>query len=222
MDQALLLFAKVPRPGAVKTRLTPVLTFSEAAQLYSAFLRDALRQGEQLEADVYLYLSPPLPEDGLDWVPSAVSVREQQGDSLGARMKRAFQDTLNARYERVLLMGTDHPTLPSSFVAQGFQALQTPHSVCLGPTKDGGFYLIGMNRFYPRLFENMSYSHPRVFSQTLARASRTDAHLTVLPRWYDVDGPPDLDRMRSDLEARSAEAPNTRRVLSELGLPARP
>lgn len=218
MDQALLLFAKVPRAGDVKTRLTPVLTPAEAARLYTAFLRDTLRQVRRLDADVRLYLAPPLPDAGLDGIPSDVSVYEQQGASLGPRMKRALRETLDAGTERVLVMGSDHPTLPASFLRRAFQALRAPRTVCLGPTEDGGFYLVGMNAYYPQLFEDMTYSHPAVFSDTLARAARTDAQITILPPWYDVDTPQDLDRMRDDLEQGATDAPNTRRVAETLSL----
>jgi Uncharacterized protein conserved in bacteria len=88
MDTALLVFAKVPRPGEVKTRLTPALSAAEAARLYTAFLRDTLRQVLRLNADVRLYLAPPLPDGELDAVPSGVDVHVQTGDGLGARMEQ--------------------------------------------------------------------------------------------------------------------------------------
>ena len=220
MDAALLVFAKVPRPGAVKTRLTPPLSPTEAARLYTAFLRDTLRHAVQLNADVRLYLVPPLPDDGLDAVPSAVSVHEQRGEGLGPRMRRAIWETLAAGAERVLLMGSDHPTLPPSFLRRAGQALHIPESLCLGPTEDGGFYLLGMSAFYPQPFDDMRYSHSEVLAQTLSRAGRTDADVTVLPQWYDVDRPRDLDRLLTDLDDRTADAPNTRRVADRLGLEA--
>lgn len=220
MDQALLLFAKVPRPGAVKTRLTPVLSPSEAARLYTAFLRDALRQVRPLEVDVHLYFAPPLPEDSLG-LPSEVRVHEQEGEGLGPRMRNAFRETLAVGYERGVVMGTDHPTLPTSFLRRAMGSLQTPHAVCVGPSEDGGFYLLGMNAFYSQLFEDMTYSHSRVFADTLARAKRTDARLTVLPEWYDVDTPQDLDRLCSELADGEVDAPNTRRIVEHLDLDAR-
>ncbi len=218
MDSALLLFAKVPRPGSVKTRLTPVLSPSEAARLYTAFLRDTLRQVVRLGADVRLYLAPPFPDGDLDGIPADVSLHEQRGQGLGARMKRALRETLRAGYERAVVMGSDHPTLPRSFLRLAGRALQAPRSLCLGPTEDGGFYLLGMSAFYPQLFDDMTYSHSQVFSETLARAGRTDARLTVLPQWYDVDTPEDLDRLLSDLDEVPSDAPNSRRVTDQLGL----
>lgn len=220
MDAALLVFAKVPRPGSVKTRLTPLLGPGEAARLYTAFLRDTLRQSRRLSgADVRLYLAPPLPNGGVDGLPTDVSLHEQEGDELGTRMKRAFEETLQDGYDQVVVTGTDHPTLPLSFLREAFRSLEDSESLCLGPTKDGGFYLVGMSAFYPQLFDDMTYSHSRVFADTLSRAERTEAQITVLPQWYDVDTPEDLDRMLTDLEGR-ANVPNTRRITDQLGLEA--
>ena len=219
MDTSLLVFAKVPRPGAVKTRLTPALTPEEAARVYTAFLRDTLRQVVQLEVDdVRLYLAPPRPDDEIDGVPAAVSVHEQTGDGLGARMHRASRETLRDGADRAVLMGSDHPTLPSSFLRQAFRSLEEARSLCVGPTEDGGFYLLGMSTVYPQLFDGMSYSHSEVFADTLARAQETDAEVTVLPEWYDVDTPQDLDRMQADLATGAVEAPNTRRIAGRLRL----
>jgi rSAM/selenodomain-associated transferase 1 len=218
MDAVLLVFAKVPRPGYVKTRLTPVLTPAEAAQLYEAFLRDALHLYAGLDVDVRLYLAPPVPDEGLDGVPDDVSVYEQQGEGLGSRMQNAFQDVFGAHYERAVIVGTDHPTLPRPFVRQSFAGLKTDASICIGPSEDGGFYLLGMNAFYPQLFEGMTYSHDKVFTNTLARIGTTDARLTVLPRWYDVDTPGALEQMIRDLETVGHAVPHTRSVVEDLDL----
>lgn len=217
MDAVLLVFAKVPRPGHVKTRLTPVLTPAEAAQLYAAFLRDALQLYVQMGVDVRLYLAPSRPDD-LDWVPEAVSVYEQEGEGLGPRMQNAFREVFEAHYERAVVIGTDHPTLPGSFVRQSFTSLEADSSICIGPSEDGGFYLLGMNAFYPQLFEGMTYSHDKVFTNTLARIGTTDARLTVLPRWYDVDTSDTLERMVEDLAQVEHELPHTRSVVDDLSL----
>lgn len=218
MDAVLLVFAKRPRPGHVKTRLTPVLTPEEAARLYEAFLHDALALYAQLDVDVRLYLAPPLPEDGLDDCPASVTVHEQRGAGLGGRLKQAFREALTAGYERAAVVGTDHPTLPPAFVRKAFAALTADASVCIGPSDDGGFYLLGMNAFYPQLFEGMTYSHDDVFTDTLARVGTTGAQLTVLPRWYDVDTPADLQRMIGDLSGSEITADRTRAAVTELDL----
>jgi len=218
MNAALIVFAKVPRPGTVKTRLTPVLTPAEAAQLYEAFLQDALSLYQEVSADVRLYWAPPLPDEPVVENATPDAVCEQEGDGLGGRMKHAVRETLDAGYERAAIVGTDHPTLPLSFIRQSFVPLEAPRSVCIGPSMDGGFYLLGMNAFYPQLFEGMTYSHAGVFTDTLARVGTTDARLTVLPRWYDVDTPATLERMIEDLNSEDVEAPNTRLMVDRLDL----
>ena len=216
MKSALIVFAKRPEPGAVKTRLTALLTPEEAARLYEAFLRDALLQYRVLDVAVRLYFGPPAEEVSEGLVPDDVSVHLQQGPGLGARMKVAFVESFAAGYERLVIIGTDHPTLPSAFIAQAFEALAQPQSISIGPSDDGGFYLLGMNDFYPELFHDMRYSHDDVFEQTLERIAWTGAHLAVLPPWYDVDTPDALRRLASDLNDPTLEAPYTRRAMTDL------
>lgn len=218
MDAALIVFAKVPRAGSVKTRLTPVLTSSEAARLYESFLLDALEQYSDLAADVRLYFAPPLPDTPLSGIPDDVTITTQEGGGLGARMNNAIRETLDDGYDRVAVIGTDHPTLPIGFVRQSFAALEPRRSVCIGPSEDGGFYLLGMNAYYPELFEGMTYSHDSVFTDTLARVGVTDARLTVLPQWYDVDTPAMLERMVTDLENTDVTAAHTRQMVEDLDL----
>ena len=211
--EALVVFAKAPVPGQVKTRLTSVLSEAGAARLYEAFLRDALGQYAALGPDVRLYWGSPLEAVPDELVPEGVSPFVQRGGGLGARMQRAFLETFAAGYERIVIVGTDHPTLPSAFIEEAFAALREPLSIAIGPSEDGGYYLLGMNEFYPQLFAGMRYSHADVLAETLARVSQTSATLTVLPMWYDVDTPEALDRLRSDLQTTDVQVSHTRRFL---------
>ncbi len=213
---ALIVFARRPEPGAVKTRLTATLTPEEAARLYEAFLRDALNQYQALDVDARLYFSPPAGSIPDDLIPEGVTLHQQQGPVLGARMKIAFVESFGDGYQRLVIIGTDHPTLPTAFIEQAFEALRRPLSICIGPSDDGGYYLLGMNDFYPEVFHDMRYSHADVFEQTLERAGRTGAHLTVLPPWYDVDTPDTLRRLVIELKDPAFEVPYTRRVLAAL------
>jgi hypothetical protein len=216
MNTAVNVFAKVPAPGLVKTRLTPPLDIDEAADLYAAFLQDALAQYATLEADIRLYLAP----SGFDLmkydIPDCVSLHEQIGEDLGARMARAFVETFAAGYERVVILGTDHPTLPSAFIEVAFDALSSGRSVVIGPADDGGYYLLGMNDFIPELFRKMEYSHEEVFQQTLDRIPSKGVDVTILPVWYDIDRPDDVLRLVSELTSGSASIRHTRRVLMHL------
>ena len=208
MEQALIVFAKPPEPGQVKTRLTTQLTPEEAASLYRAFLLDALDQYTALDADVRLYLSAPAGTT-LDNAPATVTHHTQKGETLGERMRHAFAETLNAGYQGAVIIGTDHPTLPSPFIERAFSELHASPAVVIGPSTDGGYYLMGMNAFFPELFAAMRYSHSEVFADTLDRASRTRARLSILPVWYDVDEPDDLKRLIEDLGANPNQAPRT-------------
>ena len=222
MDRAaLLVFAKAPVPGTVKTRLTGLLTEAEAAELYEAFLRDSLDAYRTLSVDVRLYLAGDAEALPPDLVPDGVTLHAQRGDGLGARMAAAFAETFVAGYGRVAIIGTDHPTLPLAFVARAFDELDAPLHVVIGPSDDGGFYLLGMTDLHPGLLDGMTYSHGAVFEQTLARAQRLAAQTAILPPWYDVDTPEALRRLGADLAAAEGgepAAPCTRRVLARLRL----
>jgi len=219
---ALIVFAKTPRPGEVKTRLTPRLSEDEAARLYRAFLRDALVQYAALNVDVRLYLAPPHPPAAeLSFVPEGVRLCTQAGDGLGARMRTAFAETL-PEVARCCIIGTDHPTLPTAFLRLAYGALADEGpALCIGPSADGGYYLLGMNAFQPVVFEGMDYSHADVFADTLERARQTDARLTVLPGWYDVDTPPALRQLLDDLDTTGADLSATREVIDALNLRVR-
>jgi len=213
---ALIAFAKAPEPGRVKTRLCPPLTAGEAAALYEAFLRDALDRYARLgaEADgpaVRLYLAG----DDLADVPAGVETFRQRGDGLGERMLRAFVETFAAGHDRAVVVGTDHPTLPLDFFGVAFECLADPLTAVLGPSDDGGYYLLGLNDIAPDLFD-MDYSHPDVFEDTLERVMESDLTPVVLPAHYDVDDGPALARLVEEWEAGAEVGPRTAGVLRSL------
>ncbi len=216
---ALIVFAKVPEPGKVKTRLTEFLTPAQAAGLYAAFLADALAQYTALGVAVRLYLGPTQAPMPAGIVPATTTIHTQVGADLGARMSHAFLETFLAGYQRAVIIGTDHPTLPSAFISEAFKSLvEDPYSIVIGPSEDGGYYLLGMNEFYPQVFEDMTYSHRGVFKETLDRADSSGAGVvSVLPPWYDVDTPDELTRLVHDLPNADPDAlPRTRDVLGAL------
>ncbi|MDX1530550.1 MAG: TIGR04282 family arsenosugar biosynthesis glycosyltransferase [Rhodothermales bacterium] len=220
LHDALIVFGKVPEPGAVKTRLTELLTPEEAARLYDAFLRDALDAYRALPAAVRLYLAPEGPPEPADLAPAGVTVHAQRGDGLGERMGAALADTFLAGAERAVVIGTDHPTLPLAFVERAFEELRQPLACVLGPSTDGGYYLLGLNELRPQLFQGIAYSRPDVFARTLERAAEAVRHVAVLPEWYDVDTPDTLRRLAAELLAPDPDAEGsparTRAILNKL------
>ncbi len=179
-------------------------------------LRDALTQYAALGVAVRLYLPPSdgsLPDD---LVPAGVTRHVQTGPDLGARMLHAFLETFAAGAHRAVVIGTDHPTLPSAFIQLAFDELTAPKSISLGPSDDGGYYLLGMRDLQPALFAGMQYSHADVLAHTLDRATARDLDVTLLPPWYDVDDAPALDRLRADLKEAPATAPATAAYLTAM------
>ena len=237
---ALLVFAKLPEPGRVKTRLCPPLAPRQAAALYDAFLRDALDRyaalagagradlavvpdgvadargeggpDEPLAVRLHLAGAARVPE-GL--VPPGVEVLPQRGAGLGERMLRASVQAFAAGHDRLVIVGTDHPTLPAAFFGLAFDALLDPLTVVLGPADDGGYYLIGLNDVAPDLFD-MSYSHPDVFTDTLDRVMELDMTPVVLPAHYDVDDAASLARLAAEWRGGADVGPRTAAMLQTL------
>lgn len=216
---ALLVFAKVPRPGQVKTRLSALITDVEAAELYAAFLHDALRQVAVLSIPVHVFVAPepgdPPSRDQGPFLPST-SVRTQRGAGLGERMENAFDDLFAEGAGRVVLIGTDIPTLPFACIEGAFAALEAPDVVTIGPVDDGGYYLLGLRRPVPDLFRGMTYSHARVLSETLQRAQQAGLKVHLLPSWYDVDDPKALRRLSRELRSTQHGGEATRQVMDSL------
>ena len=215
-DAALIVFAKAPVAGTVKTRLTSLLSPEDAASLYAAFLRDSLTDYAALPADVHLWIGGDEGDMPADVLARCDAVHGQRGADLGERMLAAFVDAFMSGYERAVIIGTDHPTLPLAFVEHAFAELAEPLRLVLGPSEDGGFYLMGMNDLHPTLFKGMTYSHGAVFDETLERAQPLQVGLTILPTWYDVDGPDALRTLMRDLDAGEDGAEHTRAVLARL------
>lgn len=225
-DAVLLIFAKAPEPGSVKTRLAggaSVLTPAESADIYRAFLADAIDQYTELATTVPFNLDLRLCWSGprvraRPFACDRVEVVRQRGEDLGDRMWNAFDAAFSDGYRRVVVIGTDHPTLPDRRIQDAFAALERPDRVVIGPSEDGGYYLLGMNGPVPEAFAEMTYSHAHVFKNTLRRVAATDAQPVVLPSFYDVDTPSALRRMLRDLSATDIRAPHTREMAETLRL----
>ena len=198
-DRALCLFAKAPVPGQVKTRLGPAVRPRAAAQLYEAMLLDILDQhAGRPEGDLALWYSPP---EARSWfeaaAPPAYRLVAQQGSGLGQRMSRLFRTHAGEGYARVVLRGTDSPTLPLEHVEAAFEALGVSDLV-LGPEPGGGYNLIGLREPCDALFE-FEMSTSRVLETTLERARDAGLSWTLLPEHRDVDRPSDLDFLLGEL-----------------------
>jgi len=199
--ERLVVFARAPSPGRVKTRLTPPLTPAQALVLHQALVEDTLeRLGRWTRAGLerWLYLSEAPSGLQLDVSPAWRST-VQTGDDLGERMKRAFRQAYEDGLDRVVILGSDSPTLPLDYVGQAFDALGT-NDVVLGPADDGGYYLVGTSVLVPEMFRGISWGSSRVLDQTTDALSRAGRSFRLLPFWYDVDTAEDLLHLEKELE----------------------
>lgn len=198
---ALVVMAKAPLAGHVKTRLCPPLTLSEAAKLSRCFLLDTIERVRQLEGiQPVMAYTPPTSRAWFESVTPDFMLLPQQGADLGGRMATCFDRLFARGYTGVLLTGSDLPTLPLAHLQQAVAFLTRPETdVVLGPSEDGGYYLIGLRRLHLELFEDMLWSTSRVYADTVQRARVSSLTVASLPAWFDVDTPTELERLRVTL-----------------------
>lgn len=191
-----------------------------AAELYEAFLEDTVRlcreAAERARARLELWAAAG--EEGESYFAErfpGLLLRRQRGPDLGARLVDAFARSFSAGAEHVVIVGSDHPTLPADYAARSLRALRAAQLV-LGPSRDGGYYAVGLRRpAWPRaqgLFAGVPWSTPEVLHVTRVRARELDLCHVELPEWYDVDRPEDLERLRAD----AAPGSHSRRALDRL------
>lgn len=218
MDKsAVVIFARAPRPGRVKTRLVPPLTARQALALHVACLQSTAAHVASLPRTIHKYIyftglpTPARREARRLRLPATLRVRTQGRGHLGARLERMFTQLCAAGYERVVVIGSDSPTLPRAWLLEALAALRRVE-VVIGPAEDGGYYLLGCRqlrfrhsdmRRLPEIFRGIPWGTTKTFARTLARLRRARRfRYRVLPRWYDVDRPTDMVRLEREV-ARS-------------------
>ncbi len=196
------LFAKAPRPGGVKTRLAGALGAEGAAEFHRLCVQAVWRRLVAGPFETLLYCDQPCAE--LESLAGPDRFRLQQGEDLGERMRRCFDQLLAGGSRQGLIVGSDAPTLSIAQITQAVEALAHV-DVVLGPAADGGFALIGARRTAPHMFQGVTWSSEATLVETLAavRAARLSARETDA-RFYDVDRPADLERLRRDPAAPTA------------------
>jgi rSAM/selenodomain-associated transferase 1 len=221
---ALAVMTKAPVAGKVKTRLVPPLTREQAAQLNICFLRDtgdAIAKACGTTArGVGVYTPVGSEEAYIDTLPRDFELLPQRGDGFGERLAFAAADLFRCGFGAVCLIDSDSPTVSTEAYAQAVELLAMPNDrVVLGPSDDGGYYLIGIKCEHPQLFERIDWSTERVLEQTKLRAREMNLEVCLLPAGYDVDDAATLKRLRDELlSAKSPPdvAPNTQKFLAEL------
>lgn len=218
----LAVMAKAPRPGEVKTRLCPPLSPAEAADLAGAFLLDAIDLARDVDGARLAIAFAPADAGALfRGAAPEFSAVPQRGDDLGARLRHVFEDVLPADGAGAIVVGSDLPTLPRAHLDEAVARLPESDAV-LGPSEDGGYYLIGLRAPCPALFSDIAWSTDTVFDETMRRARHAGLRVSVLPPWFDVDTPADLERLDAALAGGGAGARHTRRFFAARAGAARP
>lgn len=207
------MFAKFWQPGRVKTRLAAAIGDAAASEVYKAFVATLLARFESVGSRRVLAYWPRERRDDFACLarPRAWELQPQSDGDLGTRMRSYFEQSFAEGTVRAVLIGSDSPTLPREHIDRAFALLER-HSVVLGPSDDGGYYLAGLSGQVPPIFEGIPWSTAEVWNATLARLKAADVDFATLPAWYDVDDVEDLRRLGDGLR----RTPETAEELTEL------
>lgn len=220
MRRCVFIVAKDPASGLAKTRLAAGIGAERAVALYRCFLQDTVATVRCL-TDCTLAFSfwPPTAASSFQALAPEALLLPQCGETFGERLLSGFTQAAAHGFEAIVLLGSDNPGVPSGHIAQAFAALDAAPCV-IGPSEDGGYYLLGMGAPQPTLFANIAWSTEVVAQQTYAAARVAGLHMASAPGWYDIDTAADLPRLYQDLQAGhgGADAPRT---LAQLALFAR-
>ena len=227
MKTCVTVFAKNPIPNQVKTRLVPPLSPEQAATLYTAFLIDGSETLAKLrDVDIVIAYAPPEAQPDLQALIGDDAIYTPQiGADLGERLISATQWAAEQGYTKILIVGSDSPTLPALYVSEAVKLLDS-RDVVIGPSVDGGYYLIGfavesLATTVPLVFSEIAWSTAEVFRQTVARIYSAKATLGLLPPWYDIDTAEDLAFLYAHIAAMrhaggTVQAVRTESLLTEL------
>lgn len=205
MKQAIICFTRVPRPGQTKTRLMPRLSGDQCAGLHWAFLRDLREIYASLDADLLVAHTPDPDWEALKEIFPGALFFPQEGQDLGAKMNHALNFALSMGYEKCILTGSDLPLMTKAHLLSGFEALEQA-DVTLGPTSDGGYYLVGVKEKSPFLFEHQTYGYGNVLKNTIVAIHAAGKTYCPALCCDDVDTPEDLQKLRNTLDPESHTA----------------
>ncbi len=199
MRSVVVMMTKAPVPFEVKTRLCPELSPEQAAELSKLFIQDMVDELGGLAQGLASFALAYTPREAeahfTAMLPASVPMFSQPEGGLGERMAGIFERIFQEDYERVVVVGSDLPDLPRRIIANAIQALEQPErDLVLGPTPDGGYYLIGLKRPVPEIFHDIPWSTGEVLERTLEKARGVGLSFSLVERWDDIDTYGDLVR----------------------------
>lgn len=196
----LIIFIRYPEAGLVKTRLARSIGVSKAALLYRLFVEALLKRTDDKNFQRIIFYTPDNKKgEIIHWLGKDITVRPQKGDALGERLSRAFELTFKNGAKRVVAIGTDSPLLDKKDIKSAFEVLKDKQCV-LGPSLDGGYYLLGLSFLNKWIFKGISWGTKKVFGQTMNRLIKTNTSYGLLGASFDVDTYKDLLMLKQRLQ----------------------
>jgi len=219
-SSGLIVFVRAPVEGTVKTRLQPEISPTQSLALYRAVVDDLLSRLQDLKhVEIFIFFSPEEKAQSVaDWLGREYTYSPQPGEDLGDRMSGAIVQTLR-NCGRVLLIGSDIPDLGGETIRDAFTRLDSS-DIVIGPSEDGGYYLIGMKQTVPELFIDMVWSEKTVFSKSLERARKLGLRVSVIETMRDIDTFEDVlavwQSIRENRKVGKTKYPNLFKVLADI------
>jgi rSAM/selenodomain-associated transferase 1 len=204
------VMAKASTPGITKTRLVPPLRFEEAAAFNTAFLQDVaanlMTAGRQAEITGYMAFGPPGSEGFFERTLGCdIGLISAWRPNFGDCLLLAIEELFVRGHSAAVVLNSDSPTLPTSLLVETADVLASPGDCAvLGPSTDGGYYLLGLKQAHRRMFEDITWSTEHVAEQTLERAREIGLDVHILPAWYDVDDQQSLRMLQEEVRGRPA------------------
>ena len=210
---AVVVMAKAPRQGLVKTRLAGAYPPHAVVELSECMLRDTLALAQKLSGVQVAVMCPTGDVADIEaHVPAGVHVVGQRGNGLAAALASVFEHFV-PHFRRVVAVDSDSPHLPVAILHSAFELLET-NEVVVGPTEDGGYYLVGASSMHPRLFDPVTLGTGTARDALLASAKALGLSVALTEPWYDVDVPADLSRLAAELRIEPARAPRTAALIA--------
>jgi len=219
-DRVLVIMAKAPRPGAVKTRLVPSLSPAAVIDFYCCLLEDTLALARSLgDVDVAIMCPESDVTEMTQLAGKEASVVAQKGEGLAAGLTSVFAHFAKGQQRRTIAFNSDSPHLPRSVLEDAFETL-AEHDIVVGPTHDGGYYLVGARASHPTLFANDGMGTQSALERLLSRARDLQLSIGFVDAFYDIDVADDLNRLADELRLNPGKAPQTAAWLKQSVLAA--
>ncbi len=198
MKKAIIIFVRNPELGKVKTRLAKEIGDEQALHIYKELLEHTHHITANLDCDKFVYYTDSKSENDL-WENDLFDKKLQQGEQLGDRMMLAFLELFQQRYSKIIIIGSDCPELTGFIIDDAFDKLDN-NDVVIGPSSDGGYYLLGLTKLIPELFKNKKWSTDTVLSDTIKDTVKLRTTCSFLTELSDIDTADDLRRYQQMLK----------------------